>query len=128
MQVLKEYLGFSATALNLRERRNNIIGSNIANAATPGYKARDINFEQILKAKEGDGNLSNSSQRHFSFAGAGNSDRLQVRQSMNPSVDGNTVELSVEQMEFSENSLRYVSSLNFLNSRISGLMSAIRGE
>ena len=53
MQVLKEYLGFSATALNLRERRNNIIGSNIANAATPNYKARDINFEQILKAKEG---------------------------------------------------------------------------
>ena len=128
MQVLKEYLGFSATALNLRERRNNIIGSNIANAATPGYKARDINFEQILKAKEGDGNLSNSSQRHFSFAGAGASDRLQFRQSMNPSLDGNTVELSVEQMEFSENSLRYVSSLNFLNSRISGLMSAIRGE
>ncbi len=128
MQVLKEYLGFSATALNLRERRNNIIGSNIANAATPGYKARDINFEQILKAKEGDGNLSNSSQRHFSFAGAGTSEKLQFRQSMNPSLDGNTVELSVEQMEFSENSLRYVSSLNFLNSRISGLMSAIRGE
>lgn len=128
MQVLKEYLGFSATALNLRERRNNIIGSNIANAATPNYKARDINFEQILKAKEGDGNLSNSSQRHIAFSGAATSDRLQFRQSMNPSVDGNTVELSVEQMEFSENSLRYVSSLNFLNSRISGLMSAIRGE
>ena len=128
MQVLKEYLGFSATALNLRERRNNIIGSNIANAATPNYKARDINFEQILKAKEGEGNLRNSSQRHIAFAGAATSERLQFRQSMNPSVDGNTVELSVEQMEFSENSLRYVSSLNFLNSRISGLMSAIRGE
>ncbi|MDG2258417.1 MAG: flagellar basal body rod protein FlgB [Paracoccaceae bacterium] len=128
MQVLKEYLGFSATALNLRERRNNIIGSNIANAATPGYKARDINFEQILKAKEGDGNLVNSSQRHIAFSGAATSDRLQFRQSMNPSVDGNTVELSVEQMEFSENSLRYVSSLNFLNSRITGLLSAIRGE
>ncbi|MBT7906959.1 MAG: flagellar basal body rod protein FlgB [Marinovum sp.] len=128
MQVLKEYLGFSATALNLRERRNNIIGSNIANAATPHYKARDINFEQILKAKEGDGNLANSSQRHIAFSGAATSDRLQFRQSMNPSVDGNTVELSVEQMEFSENSLRYVSSLNFLNSRITGLLSAIRGE
>ena len=128
MQVLKEYLGFSATALNLRERRNNIIGSNIANAATPHYKARDINFEQILKAKEGDGNLVNSSQRHIAFSGAATSDRLQFRQSMNPSVDGNTVELSVEQMEFSENSLRYVSSLNFLNSRISGLLAAIRGE
>jgi flagellar basal-body rod protein FlgB len=47
---------------------------------------------------------------------------------MNPSADGNTVELSVEQMEFSENTVRYMSSLNFLNSRITGLMSAIRGE
>jgi len=128
MQVLKEYLGFSATALNLRERRNNIIGSNIANAATPNYKARDINFEQILKAKEGEGDLKNSSQRHFAFSSAGANGKLQFRQSMNPSLDGNTVELSVEQMEFSENSLRYVSSLNFLNSRISGLLSAIRGE
>ena len=128
MQVLKEYLGFSATALNLRERRNNIIGSNIANAATPHYKARDINFEQILKAKEGEGNLRNSSQRHIAFAGASTSDKLQFRQSMNPSVDGNTVELSVEQMEFSENSLRYISSLNFLNKRLGGLMTAIKGE
>ena len=57
MQVLKEYLGFSATALNLRERRNNIIGSNIANAATPNYKARDINFEQILKRVYSENNL-----------------------------------------------------------------------
>ena len=128
MQVLKEYLGFSATALNLRERRNNIIGSNIANAAPPNYKARDINFEQILKAKEGEGNLRNSSQRHFSFSGAGTSDKLQIRQSMNPSLDGNTVELSVEQMEFSENVTRYQPTLTFLNNRITGLMSAIRGE
>ena len=128
MQVLKEYLGFSATALNLRERRNNIIGSNIANAATPNYKARDINFEQILKAKEGEGNLRNSSQRHIAFAGESTSGKLQFRQSMNPSVDGNTVELAVEQMEFSENTTRYQTTLNFLNSRITGLMSAIRGE
>jgi len=47
---------------------------------------------------------------------------------MNPSADGNTVEMAVEQMEFSENSLRYISSLNFLNKRLSGLMTAIKGE
>ena len=52
MQVLKDYISFNADALKLRERRNMIIGSNIANAATPGFKARDIDFEQVLKAKE----------------------------------------------------------------------------
>ena len=50
MKVLKEYLGFRATALQLREQRNNIIGSNIANSATPNYKARDIDFEKVLNA------------------------------------------------------------------------------
>ena len=51
MKVLKEYLGFRANALHLREQRNNILGSNIANAATPNYKARDLDFEKILRAQ-----------------------------------------------------------------------------
>jgi flagellar basal-body rod protein FlgB len=55
-------------------------------------------------------------------------DRLQFRDPINPSMDGNTVELAVEQMEFSENVMRYQTTLSFLNRRISGLMSAIRGE
>jgi flagellar basal-body rod protein FlgB len=53
---------------------------------------------------------------------------LEYRASINPSLDGNTVELSVEQMEFSENVVRYQTSLTFLNRKISGLMSAIKGE
>jgi flagellar basal-body rod protein FlgB len=128
MQVLKDYISFNADALKLRERRNMIIGSNIANAATPNFKARDIDFEQILKAKAGEGSLKRSFERHFAFSGAASSEKLNFRQSMNPSGDGNTVEMAVEQMEFSENSLRYISSLNFLNKRLGGLLSAIRGE
>jgi flagellar basal-body rod protein FlgB len=128
MQVLKDYISFNADALQLRERRNVIIGSNIANAATPNFKARDIDFEQVLKAKEGEGSLKRSYGQHFGFNGAASSEKLKFRQSMNPSGDGNTVELAVEQMEFSENSLRYISSLNFLNKRLGGLMSAIKGE
>ena len=58
MKVLKEYLGFRATALQLREQRNNIIGSNIANAATPNYKARDVDFEKILKAQTGESSFA----------------------------------------------------------------------
>ena len=128
MQVLKDYISFNADALKLRERRNMIIGSNIANAATPNFKARDIDFEQVLKAKAGEGSLKRSFERHFAFSGAASSEKLNFRQSMNPSGDGNTVEMAVEQMEFSENSLRYISSLNFLNKRLGGLLSAIRGE
>ncbi|MEK9718888.1 MAG: flagellar basal body rod protein FlgB, partial [Candidatus Puniceispirillum sp.] len=55
-------------------------------------------------------------------------DRMLFREPINPSLDGNTVELAVEQMEFSENVMRYQTTLNFLNNRIAGLMSAIRGE
>jgi flagellar basal-body rod protein FlgB len=128
MKVLKEYLGFRASALQLREQRNNVIGSNIANAATPNYKARDVDFEKALKTQSGGGDLSRSNQKHYGDIDIATGDTLKYRQNMNPSADGNTVELSVEQMEFSENTVRYMSSLNFLNSRITGLMSAIRGE
>lgn len=128
MKVLKEYLDFRSTALQLREQRNNIIGSNIANAATPNYKARDVDFEKILKAEAGQSELKRSASKHFSDVDSATGQKLKYRQSLNPSADGNTVEMSVEQMEFAENSMRYVTSLQFLNSRISGLMSAIRGE
>ena len=128
MKVLKEYLSFRATALQLREQRNNIIGSNIANAATPNYKARDVDFEKILKAQTGDGSLRRSNEAHYLDASTATGQTLKYRQSLNPSADGNTVEMAVEQMEFAENSMRYVSSLAFLNNRISGLMAAIKGE
>jgi flagellar basal-body rod protein FlgB len=128
MKVLKENLGFRASALQQREQRKNVIGSNIANAATPNYKARDVDFETALKAKSGGGDLMRSNQQHYGDIDIATGDTLKYRQNMNPSADGNTVELSVEQMEFSENTVRYMSSLNFLNSRITGLMSAIRGE
>ena len=128
MKVLKEYLGFRASALQLREQRNNIIGSNIANAATPNYKARDVDFEKILKAQTGESSLRRSNDAHYLDATTATGQTLKYRQSMNPSADGNTVEMAVEQMEFAENSVRYVSSLTFLNNRISGLISAIRGE
>ena len=128
MKVLKEYLDFRSTALQLREQRNNIIGSNIANAATPNYKARDLDFEKILKSQADSSILKRSRDNHYADVDSATGQKLKFRQSMNPSADGNTVEMAVEQMEFAENSMRYVSSLNFLNSRISGLMSAIRGE
>ena len=128
MNALKEHISFQATALSLRSARNNMLASNIANAATPGYKARDLDFDREIAQHAGDSPLRMSATRHMSSLNSAGADRVQYRQPLNPSLDGNTVEMSVEQMEFSENSVRYMSTLEFLNKRVSGLMSAIRGE
>lgn len=131
MNAIKNHIAFQASALSLREKRNNMLASNIANAGTPGYKARDIDFDRELARQVGDSplrNNRNNDDRHMdNLAGTSDAD-VQYRVPLNPSLDGNTVELSVEQMEFSENSLRYMTTLSFLNRRISGLMTAIRGE
>ena len=105
-----------------------MLASNIANAATPGYKARDMDFTSEIARHVGDGPVRRTDQRHMDTLLGPGMNRVKYRQPLNPSLDGNTVEMSVEQMEFSENSLRYMTTLSFLNQRISGLMTAIRGE
>ena len=74
------------------------------------------------------GPLKTSNKGHIAIASKNLPGKVQYRDPLNPSMDGNTVELSVEQMEFAENSIRYQTTLNFINSKITGLMSAIRGE
>jgi flagellar basal-body rod protein FlgB len=127
MQKIANSLDFYASALELRSKRNNILASNIANAATPHFKARDFEFSDALRRVDGAGPLRTTNSQHIATGEIG-SGTLGYRQSLNPSFDGNTVELGVEQMEFSENVIRYQTSLTFLNNRISGLKSAIRGE
>jgi len=128
MNKIGSYLNFHAQALELRSRRNEILASNIANAATPNFKARDLDFDAEIKRHVGIGPLQTTDEQHFPTAIGATGNRLLFREPVNPSLDGNTVELSVEQMEFSENVTRYQTTLTFLNNRISGLMSAIRGE
>jgi flagellar basal-body rod protein FlgB len=127
METFRANLSLNAHALTLREQRGAMLASNIANAATPNFKARDIDFQSMLAAKTGSGGLRTSDARHIATpnAAAGGAG---YRVPVNPSLDGNTVELSVEQMQFAENALRYQTSLSLLNRRISGLMTAIRGE
>jgi flagellar basal-body rod protein FlgB len=98
------------------------------NSATPNFKARDIDFNKALQARMDVGPVNVSNERHFKFYTGSGDEAAQFRQSINPSVDGNTVELHVEQMQFSENVMRYQTSLEFLNRKFSGLMSAIKGE
>ena len=129
MNKIASHLDFHAQALMLRSRRNEILASNIANAATPNFKARDLSFDaQIKKHVSGTGPLNVTHGRHLDTAISVGHDRILFRDPINPSMDGNTVELAVEQMEFSENVTRYQTTLTFLNNRISGLRSAIRGE
>ena len=128
MNKIGSYLNFHAQALELRSRRNEILASNIANAATPSFKARDLDFDAEIKRHVGIGPLQTTNVQHFPTIVAARDNKMLYREPINPSLDGNTVELSVEQMEFSENVTRYQTTLTFLNNRITGLMSAIRGE
>lgn len=127
MSTIRDHLGVHAQALMLREQRGGVLASNIAHAATPGYKARDLDFSAALAAQTGTAPLKTSHGAHFSTASAAQPG-LAYRQPLSPALDGNTVELSVEQMQFAENSMRYQASLTFLNRKISGLTAAIKGE
>ena len=111
-------LGLSATALRLRGQRLDIIAGNIANAATPGFKARDLDVDALLKQSGGFAG---------ELAGTLNGASLKYRAALQPSLDGNTVELATEQAAFAENALKYQASLGFLTSRIQTLMRALNG-
>ena len=128
MNSIKKQLTFFGSALNIRNKRNDIIASNIANAATPNYKARDINFLDEFKKVTRNGDISINHPKHLVTKNNNISNKALYREPLVASLDGNTVELSVEQMEFAENTMRYQTTLNFLNGKITKLISAIRGE
>lgn len=128
MGVIDQFLNGSATALSLRQKRLEILGSNIANAATPNFKARDIDFASAYKNATSGGDLVTTASNHIGFAGQGLEPSSLYRVPTSPSLDGNTVELNVEQVQFAENATRYEATLQFLNGRIRTLRSALRGE
>ena len=109
--------GIHGKALELRSQRMGLLTSNIANAATPGFKARDIDFASALAARE---------------AGAGRNAALQssirYRVPVMPSLDGNTVELANEQIAFAENAVAYSATLAFIQGKVSTITRALKGE
>ncbi len=127
---LQQMFGIHENMLDLRAKRTEILASNLANADTPGYKAKDIDFKQVLEDKL----LSSNAQLRTTHSGhIGTSDELDdfsllYRTPTQPSLDGNTVDTQVENAKFSENTIRYLASLRFLDGKIKGLASAIRGE
>ncbi len=108
--------GVHAAALEVRSKRMGLLASNIANVSTPGFKAKDIDFQTALAAVEQTGNPA-------TLDGA-----LKYRVPLEPSLDGNTVDLSTEQTAFAENAVQYQTTLSFLNGRLSTITRALRGE
>ena len=128
MDSIKKQLTFFGSALNIRNRRNDIIASNIANSATPNYKARDINFLDEFKKVTNTGDIKITHTNHIPTKNYNISGKAFYRDPIIASLDGNTVELSVEQMQFAENTMKYQTTLKFLNGKITKMISAIRGE
>ena len=104
--LLDRQFGVHADALRLRAQRLDVLASNIANAATPGFKARDMDFRAALD---------------------GASNTLKFRVPVQQSLDGNTVELATEQTAFAQNAIRYRTTLSFLTGSIQTMMAAIKG-
>jgi flagellar basal-body rod protein FlgB len=122
--------GIHEQALLLHGQRLGVLATNLANADTPNYKARDIDFGEVL-AHTGDASipLKVTQAAHITPAdGELAAGDLKYRNPYQASLDGNTVEMPVEQAAFSENNVRYQASLNFINLKIAELQLAIAGQ
>jgi flagellar basal-body rod protein FlgB len=117
--VNAKIFGIHGAALELRSQRMGVIAGNIANAATPGFKARDIDFGAALNARLDQGR---------SGVAGGDIPGLVYRTPTMHSLDGNTVELSREQIAFAENALAYSATLAFVQGKVNTVTRAIKGE
>ncbi len=132
---LDDALRFNELALSLRAQRQQMLASNIANADTPNYKARDIDFNQALQGalnhnKQAHSGLVKTATAHLNGSGAtagvGGAPLL-YRTTAQGNVDGNTVDMDVERNQFADNALRYEAGLTVVNMQIRNLLAAIQG-
>ncbi len=125
-------LGIHESALRVRGQRASILAANLANVDTPNYKARDLDFKQVLSQKTAEQSVfatEMTNDRHIEATGFfGDDGSVLYRTPQQPSIDGNTVEDQIEHAEYMKNALAFQSSFQFLNSKFQGLKSAIRGD
>lgn len=134
--ALDRALGIHDDAMILRNKRSTIISSNIANADTPNYRARDIDFKKAIYSALKDQNsqmapMSGSQNGHLKMSSGnveGMDNRLLYRIPIQSSLDGNSVDSHVEYTKFTENSMRYEASMKFLGGKFRSLRLAIKGE
>lgn len=136
---LDAYLGVHADALKLRSQRTEVLARNLANADTPGYQARDFDFKAALAQATGSVDApvalqtTHTNQIATPIDASGETDpnlagALKYRVPLAPALDGNTVDVQMEQANFAENSVRFQATLTFLNARFRSLMTAITGQ
>lgn len=123
-------LGLHPQALVLREKRSEILAANLANADTPDYKARDLDFKSVLNQtlSGGESGLKQTRQGHMAGQHTLLGADLLYRNPHQASLDGNTVESHIEQAKYAENAVQYEASLNFIKGDFSNLMVAIKGQ
>jgi len=140
-------LGVHAKALAIYSRRAELLASNLANADTPGFKARDIDFKAALNASIGSSSAATKSystqspsslyltnKNHLQLSPQDNVSistgamQAMYREPNQASLDGNTVDSQVEKAAFAENAMRYQASLQFLSGKFKGMLAAIKGE
>ena len=130
MNSIDNYLGLHSKAMTLRAHRANILASNLVNVDTPGYTPRDLNFKDVLN-QAGSMSTVTPVKTHTSHLGSNAAPfhaNVYERPSEQLSFDRNTVNSELERAKFADNSLRYQASVQFLNSKISGIIRALRGE
>ena len=127
MNMIDNALGVHAQALGLRSKRMEVLARNIANADTPHYKAKDIDFRSVLKQTREDA-LNTTHNVHIPLPMEESPGGEKYRVPFNASFDGNTVELNVEQAKFGQIAADYETTLNILENRVSGIRRALRGD
>jgi flagellar basal-body rod protein FlgB len=122
--------GIHTQALDLWQRRTEVLANNLANADTPGYLARDVDFRKVLAAAGGNssGSLPLQTTGPGQIGSTGQAaDALAYRVPTQPSMDGNTVDAQTEQAAFAANGVHYQASLSFITAQIRMLRTAISG-
>ena len=141
---LTDALDFNAQALALRSERQRLIASNIANADTPGYVARDMNFAQALRDATGatgaGGGIASAARPAASQAGSqsghiplgapagGSYSNLLYASPSQTNLDRNTVDMDRERASFADNTVKYEATLRFISSSVRTTLSAITGQ
>jgi len=130
MNTVGEHIAVYSQAMNLRIQRQQVLASNIANADTPNYKARDFDFAQAMQNALGgraDGGLplARTAPAHLEGGGNGGSAFLQYRQVVQSAVDGNTVDMDVERAAIAENGMQYQILTQLVGDRLKGLRNAL---
>lgn len=131
MNKLDNHMRFHELALSIRGQRQQLLASNIANADTPNYKARDIDFSEAMNVAQNKNPISHDLNKTAALHLGTNNTIAGVtpayRKEVQGNVDGNTVDMDVERNAFTENALRYEVSLTMINMQIKGILAAIQG-